>query len=1074
MKKLIFSMLLAGTSLALSGVELLHEWKFSESKVPGLHYPTEKVSFRVAELKTPEGDSCGEFTVKKTEPGSVPWSIQINFTSKQKIVPGTRYRYSFPVKGNGKGELQTSCIQNDKPWKAIEKSSKTVFLNTEWQKVSVEFTATLEYDGLIRTPMLMAGKLPPGTVFWIGPVKLEKVENFLPLALNRTWTLFLPEGTEKIRLEKWNTVPRQMPGSAAGQNVILKDGVLDLAKTAKTFREKAPAVLFNEFESNEDGMMQIGCAADYWFEFFVNGKPVYDTLISGNRESTYLPTDHVFNFPVKKGKNLIAVRVLSGSGGWKFVCGKVPFREKLNRITRIERGREWRPLKMDKVEWNKRTLKAPRIDQFKRIPGTALDLSRYLKKYDIDKNGRLKADANGDLYFENAPGERVRLRGFNFSPGSWNHRFWVFTKPEIEEFADQIALAGMNVLRFHFLDTCLVGGAGFPKQGKNRKDIADVFMAQNAGELKIDKEFADRYCYFLKCLRDRGVYVMLDIFTARGLMTEAVYAKDYPRFQMFDNPLYRNHWKAGFDYLLKTPNPYTGKALIDDPQLIGITFFNEQEHLFGQKSNDIARFTPEWRKLCGASAPEFNFALLRANTGDGKAARAFLRKKIKDMNAFYMGVVKESGFKGFLTNWDMFMRNMEGDARADLNAVAMHTYFAHPNKAKLSPANYKQRLHYGGWWRNQMSTIAQDSSIRINNYIGRAAATRVIGKPFFMTEYSHCSLNRYVQEYPPMWTAYASLQDWQMLTPHANTVQLYYQPLQAGFDEAVNPNAGICSLFVAFGWQRGDIQSAKHAVSFYIPEPVLESPDYIGAIGSGYNALSMLTRIGSDYRNAKNPVADLNIKPESFVGATSMGMYVVLNEEKEKNLRILHSQVENLRKNKILPAGNRTNVNAGIFESETGEICANVRKHTLTIDTPKFQSVVLKKSELVALKELSVQSVSTPCSITAISLENDKPLAEAKNILLTVTTMFLAENSVYSTENFNAEIDIGDMQIVMRSGKFKFSLKTNRPGLPAVYALNMNGSRENKIPVTKKDGTLQFELDTSKLEYGTPYFEIVY
>ena len=139
-----------------------------------------------------------------------------------------------------------------------------------------------------------------------------------------------------------------------------------------------------------------------------------------------------------------------------------------------------------------------------------------------------------------------------------------------------------------------------------------------------------------------------------------------------------------------------------------------------------------------------------------------------------------------------------------------------------------------GWWRNQMSTIAQDSSIRINNYIGRAAATRVIGKPFFMTEYSHCSLNRYVQEYPPMWTAYASLQDWQMLTPHANTVQLYYQPLQAGFDEAVNPNAGICSLFVAFGWQRGDIQSAKHAVSFYIPEPVLESPDYIGAIGSGY------------------------------------------------------------------------------------------------------------------------------------------------------------------------------------------------------------------------------------------------
>ena len=70
----------------------------------------------------------------------------------------------------------------------------------------------------------------------------------------------------------------------------------------------------------------------------VNGKTVYDTIVNGNGATTYLPTDHVFNFPVKKGKNLIAVRVLSGSEGWRFVCGKVPFRAKLkqSRITRMD------------------------------------------------------------------------------------------------------------------------------------------------------------------------------------------------------------------------------------------------------------------------------------------------------------------------------------------------------------------------------------------------------------------------------------------------------------------------------------------------------------------------------------------------------------------------------------------------------------------------------------------------------------------------------------------------------------------------------------------------------------------
>ena len=38
----------------------------------------------------------------------------------------------------------------------------------------------------------------------------------------------------------------------------------------------------------------------------------------------------------------------------------------------------------------------------------------------------------------------------------------------------------------------------------------------------------------------------------------------------------------------------------------------------------------------------------------------------------------------------------------------------------------------------------------------------------------------------------------------------------------------------------------------------------------------------------------------------------------------------------------------------------------------------------------------------------------------------------------------------------------------------MSGSRECKIPVTLRNGRVEFALDTCKLEYGTPYFEVVY
>ena len=126
------------------------------------------------------------------------------------------------------------------------------------------------------------------------------------------------------------------------------------------------------------------------------------------------------------------------------------------------------------------------------------------------------------------------------------------------------------------------------------------------------------------------------------------------------------------------------------------------------------------------------------------------------------------------------------------------------------------------------------------------------------------------------------------------------------------------------------------------------------------------------------------------------------------------------------------------------------------------------------LSALSVQSASTPCTIAAISLENEKPVVDSGRLLVVIGTMFAAENAVFSTENFDAELDVGDMQQLMRAGRFDFSLKSSRKGTPKVYALNLNGSRERELPVELQNGALHFAWDTSTLEYGTPYFEVVY
>ena len=124
-----------------------------------------------------------------------------------------------------------------------------------------------------------------------------------------------------------------------------------------------------------------------------------------------------------------------------------------------------------------------------------------------------------------------------------------------------------------------------------------------------------------------------------------------------------------------------------------------------------------------------------------------------------------------------------------------------------------------------------------------------------------------------------------------------------------------------------------------------------------------------------------------------------------------------------------------VFESETGEIVTDVARHTMTVDALRFQGAALKPGmKDVRLSQLQVDSVSVPASVLAISLDAAKSVAESMRTLLVVATRFAAEGSL--------------------------------------WALDFTGAPMCEIPAAWRDGWLDFDLDTSRLEWGTPYFEI--
>ena len=158
-------------------------------------------------------------------------------------------------------------------------------------------------------------------------------EEFVPLKLQNQWKMFIGQGiddkfvpyadyTDSITMPDGNTV--------AAQDLIMpENGKFDLnIICGERAPAGTPAVLVNLIQSDDGRPMQIGVGVDWWFTAYLNGEQLYSTLESGgNQNAVPEKTDHVFNLPIKKGRNILTLLTLAGSSTRKHAIGAVPFRD---------------------------------------------------------------------------------------------------------------------------------------------------------------------------------------------------------------------------------------------------------------------------------------------------------------------------------------------------------------------------------------------------------------------------------------------------------------------------------------------------------------------------------------------------------------------------------------------------------------------------------------------------------------------------------------------------------------------------------------------------------------------------
>jgi hypothetical protein len=200
------------------------------------------------------------------------------------------------------------------------------------------------------------------------------------------------------------------------------------------------------------------------------------------------------------------------------------------------------------------------------------------------KYGFLKVTGNGHLKFENS-NSPVRFVGVaNTAMANFPD------KAMAPALAARIAKIGFNFIRIHLFDVAGVNG---------------LFKNSQINTSELDEIRLDKLDYFIKCLRDKGIYYNFCVQSGRvfqlGDTIDAPIENGQSKYSTLFNPRLIELEKVFAKKILTHLNPYTGLIYRDDPALITMELTNEnslfngwfgwnQDYIFGDTPLGIGTY----------------------------------------------------------------------------------------------------------------------------------------------------------------------------------------------------------------------------------------------------------------------------------------------------------------------------------------------------------------------------------------------------------------------------------------------------------------------------------------------------
>ena len=450
-------------------------------------------------------------------------------------------------------------------------------------------------------------------------------------------------------------------------------------------------------------------------------------------------------------------------------------------------------------------------------------------------------------------------------------------------------------------------------------------------------------------------------------------------------------------------------------------------------------------------------------TALGKEFSLFCMNLVRENNLWYEKAIRDSGYEGLFTQNNYFNFFFAAAAWETLPVIDNHRYYMHPSN-----------------WRNAGSRVGKDSSVaRQGDYWRSLNAGRLAGRPFLVGEYNHCFWNPYRHEHGLLFGAYSALQGFSAIVIHQDAVMksATNNPLH-NFSCGNSPVIRAGQFLSACLFTRGDVRNAEKKIHLNITKSYLEESGNAGkTVSTEQSKMALISDFSLVFPDLKTPagignggVADLTLYPSDAMEAGGSDWFIEVTDGDDKNFD-LDKVVAKMKEKKLLSPDNLSVPSKGIFQSDTGEITLYAEQKLLKVITSQSEAVSLQPGKTEKLLQLTVNNSTVPACVAVCSIDG-KALKNSGRMVLIYSTEEANSGMILAPDRERLQY-LGIEPVLLRTGVLEAKLENNNSSSMELYALGMDGTRHEKLPLTREGKVLHIKLDTAQLKNGpTVFFEL--